>query len=180
MSQWRFRAGPGAAAATAVAPSRGRFPLSGIAVSVAVLSPASRSRLALLSAAFPLVVAGSCDRRCYRRGVRAAALVLDLDVGERPTHAISRRLQLTSWHRVQFSEMANSKYEYVKSFEVQDVIMRPTPSSSMFMPVVSAAVHEFEKPNDVKALELMNECAIAVMEQFPDVIFSYGCAGEHR
>ncbi|XP_042043802.1 tRNA(His) guanylyltransferase 2-like [Salvia splendens] len=78
--------------------------------------------------------------------------------------------------------MANSKYEYVKSFEVQDVIMRPY---TIIIYVHArgfcrfSEVHEFEKPNDVKALELMNECAIAVMEQFPDVIFSYGCAGEH-
>ncbi|XP_041998461.1 tRNA(His) guanylyltransferase 2-like isoform X1 [Salvia splendens] len=78
--------------------------------------------------------------------------------------------------------MANSKYEYVKSFEVQDVIMPPY---TIIIYVHArdfcrfSEVHEFEKPNDVKALELMNECAIAVMEQFPDVIFSYGCAGEH-
>ncbi|XP_057774957.1 tRNA(His) guanylyltransferase 1-like isoform X1 [Salvia miltiorrhiza] len=77
--------------------------------------------------------------------------------------------------------MANSKYEYVKSFEVEDEIMLP----NIIIVRVDARdfcrfseVHEFEKPNDKKALELMNECAKAVLEQFPDVIFSYGYSDE--
>ncbi|KAG8368974.1 hypothetical protein BUALT_Bualt15G0102000 [Buddleja alternifolia] len=78
--------------------------------------------------------------------------------------------------------MANSKYEYVKSFEVEDEIMPPN------IIVVRldgrefrrfSEVHEFEKPNDKKALELMNECAMAVLEQFPDIIFSYGYNDEY-
>lgn len=41
-------------------------------------------------------------------------------------------------------------------------------------------VHEFEKPNDEQALNLMNSCAVAVLEQFKDVIFSYGVSDEYR
>ncbi|KAI3451063.1 hypothetical protein Pfo_007728 [Paulownia fortunei] len=77
--------------------------------------------------------------------------------------------------------MANSKYEYVKSFEVEDEIMPP----NIIIVRVNgrdfrrfSEVHEFEKPNDKKALELMNECAKAVLEQFPDIIFSYGYSDE--
>lgn len=77
--------------------------------------------------------------------------------------------------------MANSKYEYVKSFEVQDKIMLPT----MIVVVIDgrnfrrfAEVHEFEKPRDRKALDLMKSCATAVMENFADIIFSYGFSDE--
>ncbi|KAL2240984.1 tRNA(His) guanylyltransferase 1 [Sesamum indicum] len=78
--------------------------------------------------------------------------------------------------------MANSKYEYVKSFEVEDEIMLP---NIIIVRVDGrdfrrfSEVHEFEKPNDKKALELLNECAKAVLEQFPDIIFSYGFSDEY-
>lgn len=41
-------------------------------------------------------------------------------------------------------------------------------------------VHEFEKPNDERALNLMNSCAVAVMEELPDLVFSYGVSDEYR
>lgn len=41
-------------------------------------------------------------------------------------------------------------------------------------------VHEFEKPNDEQALNLMNSCAMAVLQEFQDVIFSYGVSDEYR
>lgn len=40
--------------------------------------------------------------------------------------------------------------------------------------------HEFEKPNDRQALNLMNSCAVAVLKEFPDIIFSYGVSDEYR
>ncbi|XP_022876424.1 tRNA(His) guanylyltransferase 2-like isoform X4 [Olea europaea var. sylvestris] len=79
-------------------------------------------------------------------------------------------------------DMANSKYEYVKSFEVEDEIMLPNiivvnidgRDFSRF-----SEMHEFMKPNDKRALELMNDCAKMVSEQFPDIIFSYGFSNEY-
>lgn len=41
-------------------------------------------------------------------------------------------------------------------------------------------LHEFEKPNDEKALNLMNACATAVLEEYPDIVFSYGFGDEYR
>lgn len=41
-------------------------------------------------------------------------------------------------------------------------------------------VHEFENPNDLKALHLMNACAVKVMEEFPDLVFGYGFSQEYR
>lgn len=41
-------------------------------------------------------------------------------------------------------------------------------------------INEFEKPNDVKALNLMNSCATAVSDEYPDIVFSYGFDDEYR
>jgi len=38
----------------------------------------------------------------------------------------------------------------------------------------------FEKPNDRRALELMNSAAIGVMKEIPDVILAYGMSDEYR
>lgn len=40
-------------------------------------------------------------------------------------------------------------------------------------------VHDFEKPNDEQALNLMNSCAVAVLQEFADVVFSYGVSDEY-
>nr|GEY67380.1 tRNA(His) guanylyltransferase 1-like isoform X1 [Tanacetum cinerariifolium] len=73
--------------------------------------------------------------------------------------------------------MANSKYEYVKSFELKDEVMYPN------LIVVRiyrhnferfSEINEFEKPNDERALNLMNFCATSVMQQYPDIVFAYG------
>ena len=40
--------------------------------------------------------------------------------------------------------------------------------------------HEFEKPNDVNALKLMNRCAEEVMKEFQDLILAYGQSDEYR
>ncbi|CAO2823794.1 unnamed protein product [Amaranthus hypochondriacus] len=78
--------------------------------------------------------------------------------------------------------MANSKYEYVKSFEVQDKIMLPT----LIVVVIDgrnfrrfSKAHKFEKPHDRRALKLMKSCAAGVMEEYPDIIFSYGFSDEY-
>ena len=40
--------------------------------------------------------------------------------------------------------------------------------------------HEFEKPNDANALNLMNRCAKEVMKEFQDLILAYGQSDEYR
>ncbi|KAI9165519.1 hypothetical protein LWI28_015542 [Acer negundo] len=78
--------------------------------------------------------------------------------------------------------MANSKYEYVKSFEVEDEVFLPN------LVVIRidgrdflrfSQVHNFEKPNDERAVNLMNSCAVAVSEEYPDIVFSYGYSDEY-
>lgn len=41
-------------------------------------------------------------------------------------------------------------------------------------------MHGFKKPNDARALNLMNFCAAAVLKEFPDIIFAYGVSDEYR
>ena len=40
--------------------------------------------------------------------------------------------------------------------------------------------HGFEKPNDLKALQLMNKCAETVMKEFTDIVIAYGQSDEYR
>ncbi|KAG6787295.1 hypothetical protein POTOM_008934 [Populus tomentosa] len=78
--------------------------------------------------------------------------------------------------------MANSKYEYVKSFEDEDEIMFP----NLIVVRIEdrhfqrfSEVHEFEKPNDEKALKLMSLCATLVLQEYPDIVFSFGFSDEY-
>lgn len=40
--------------------------------------------------------------------------------------------------------------------------------------------YQFEKPNDVRALNLMNAAAKEVMRDLPDLIIAYGVSDEFR
>ncbi|KAK2365202.1 tRNAHis guanylyltransferase [Trifolium repens] len=69
--------------------------------------------------------------------------------------------------------MANSKYEYVKCFELEDEVMFPN-----FI-LVSINACKLHKPYDVNALNLMNSCAVAVLEEYADVVLAYGFSDEY-
>jgi tRNA(His) guanylyltransferase len=40
--------------------------------------------------------------------------------------------------------------------------------------------YSFEKPNDRRALDLMNAAAAGVMREIPEVILAYGMSDEYR
>jgi tRNA(His) guanylyltransferase len=42
------------------------------------------------------------------------------------------------------------------------------------------AKYNFEKPNDRRALDLMNAAAKAVMSELPDITIGYGVSDEYR
>ncbi|XP_020095728.1 tRNA(His) guanylyltransferase 1-like isoform X2 [Ananas comosus] len=78
--------------------------------------------------------------------------------------------------------MANSKFEYVKDFETDDRL----PRCNWIVVRIDgchfhqfSADHAFEKPNDENALNLMNACAVSMLEQFPDIVFAYGVSDEY-
>ncbi|XP_071717656.1 tRNA(His) guanylyltransferase 1-like [Rutidosis leptorrhynchoides] len=78
--------------------------------------------------------------------------------------------------------MANSKYEYVKSFEIEDEVMYP---NLIVVRIYGhnferfSEINEFEKPNDERALNLMNCCATSVLEKYPDITLAYGFSDEY-
>ncbi|WCJ41181.1 tRNA(His) guanylyltransferase 1 [Euphorbia peplus] len=74
--------------------------------------------------------------------------------------------------------MANSKYEYVKSFEVEDELMLPNIIVVRIDGRKFSEVDEFQRPNDDKALDLMNACATSLLQHYPDIVFSYGFSHE--
>lgn len=77
--------------------------------------------------------------------------------------------------------MAKSKYEYVKQFEKNDSLI---PNTWLVIRIDGRGFHQFsdrhqfEKPNDRRALDLMNKCAEAVMIEIHDIILAYGQSDE--
>lgn len=78
--------------------------------------------------------------------------------------------------------MAKSKFEYVRNFEIEDRLL---PNCWIVVRVDGRAfhkfskAHEFEKPNDIRALNLMNKAAIQVMKEFKDITIAYGQSDEY-
>ncbi|KAI8550687.1 hypothetical protein RHMOL_Rhmol06G0127400 [Rhododendron molle] len=54
------------------------------------------------------------------------------------------------------------------------------PSEFVVVPIWFSDFHKFEKPNDEKALNLVNTCAAAILEEYPDIVFSYRFRDEYR
>ncbi|PPQ63238.1 hypothetical protein CVT24_005698 [Panaeolus cyanescens] len=77
--------------------------------------------------------------------------------------------------------MANSKYAYVRNFELPDPLL---PGTYMLFRLDGHSfhrfsdVHSFTKPNDIRALQLMDHAAKHVMEEFPDIVLAFGESDE--
>ncbi|CAH8330933.1 unnamed protein product [Eruca vesicaria subsp. sativa] len=72
--------------------------------------------------------------------------------------------------------MANSKYEYVKSFELEDQVMFP---NLIVVRIDGHFLKFMSLRSDEAALGLMNSCSAAVLEEYPDFIFAYGFSDEY-
>ncbi|KAF2668374.1 tRNA guanylyltransferase [Microthyrium microscopicum] len=78
--------------------------------------------------------------------------------------------------------MANSMYEYVRLFEQPDVLL---PNTWIVVRIDGrgfhkfSAKHEFEKPNDRRALDLMNAAAVSTMTEIYDIVLAYGISDEY-
>ena len=78
--------------------------------------------------------------------------------------------------------MAKSKYEYVKNFEQSLLAL---PQTYMVVRVDGRGFTkmcktlEFKKPNDLRALNLMNSAALAVVENFEGIFMAYGQSDEY-
>lgn len=80
--------------------------------------------------------------------------------------------------------MAGSRFEYVRRYEITDVAI---PNTYLIVRIDGkgfhrfSAAHGFEKPNDIAALELMNEAARHVMSEFKGhVTMAFGESDEYR
>ncbi|OQS02297.1 tRNA(His) guanylyltransferase-like [Thraustotheca clavata] len=78
--------------------------------------------------------------------------------------------------------MANSRYEYVKQFEMPDPVLRNTwivvrVDGKGFHKFTHT--HEYSKPNDERGLGLMNRAAMSVMQEFGDIFLAYGQSDEY-
>ncbi|KAI1378614.1 tRNA guanylyltransferase [Hypoxylon crocopeplum] len=78
--------------------------------------------------------------------------------------------------------MANSRFEYVKQFEQVDNLL---PNTWIVVRIDGrgftklCAKYNFEKPNDRRALDLMNAAARAVATEIPDITIAYGVSDEY-
>uniref|UniRef100_UPI00358F2B91 probable tRNA(His) guanylyltransferase n=1 Tax=Myxine glutinosa TaxID=7769 RepID=UPI00358F2B91 len=77
--------------------------------------------------------------------------------------------------------MANTKFEYVRSYEVNDACL---PNCWIVVRLDGKNFHRFcdahgfRKPNDDRALQLMGRCAMRVMAELSDVVIAYGQSDE--
>jgi len=78
--------------------------------------------------------------------------------------------------------MANSKYEYVRLYEHQDVLL---PQTYIVVRVDGRKFHhfskryDFAKPNDLGALTVMNDAAQGVLRDVQDIFLAYGDSDEY-
>ncbi|ODV96449.1 hypothetical protein PACTADRAFT_2742 [Pachysolen tannophilus NRRL Y-2460] len=78
--------------------------------------------------------------------------------------------------------MANSRFEYVKNFERENYLL---PDTYIVVRVDGRGFHKFsdeynfEKPNDLRALNLMNKAAISLMKEIPEIVVAYGDSDEY-
>ena len=79
--------------------------------------------------------------------------------------------------------MAKSKYEYVKAFERADALL---PNTYIVVRIDGRGFHgltdryDFQRPNDPRALNLMNVAAAAVVKETSDIVIAYGVSDEYR
>lgn len=78
--------------------------------------------------------------------------------------------------------MAKSSFEYVKKFEHDDTLLLNTwivirLDGKCFHKF--ADDHHFIKPNDLRALKLMNYTAFTVLREFNDILMAYGQSDEY-
>ncbi|TFK84082.1 tRNAHis guanylyltransferase [Polyporus arcularius HHB13444] len=78
--------------------------------------------------------------------------------------------------------MAGSKFAYVRNFELPDPLL---PEAFMVLRIDGHAFHRlseehnFVKPNDERALQLMDHAARDVMNEFKDIILAFGESDEY-
>ncbi|XP_062536614.1 probable tRNA(His) guanylyltransferase [Armigeres subalbatus] len=89
---------------------------------------------------------------------------------------------INKFREFSISKMAKSRFEYVKSFEQTDTLVKNCwivirVDGKGFHKFCNA--HHFAKPNDTRALNLMSLAAVQVMQDFNEIAISYGQSDEY-
>lgn len=80
------------------------------------------------------------------------------------------------------TSMANSRFEYVKSYEHADILQK---NCWIVVRIDGKGfhkfcdVHNFLKPNDERGLNLMNLAAVHVLQEFNEIVLAYGQSDEY-
>ncbi|CAH2104532.1 unnamed protein product [Euphydryas editha] len=80
------------------------------------------------------------------------------------------------------AKMAKSSFEYVKTFEQDDTLL---PNTWIVVRLDGKCFHKFsedhnfKKPNDIRALKLMNYAAFKVLYEFHDLLLAFGQSDEY-
>merc|ERR1719369_2115424 len=99
---------------------------------------------------------------------------------------ISKRISSTvaakNFRFINTTRMALSRFEYVKKFERSDQLLR---GCWIVIRLDGKGFHKFSdqhnfaKPNDKRALDLMTHCAKIVIKEFNDIVVAYGQSDEY-
>ncbi|KAM3964826.1 tRNA-histidine guanylyltransferase [Aphomia sociella] len=79
-------------------------------------------------------------------------------------------------------KMAKSSFEYVKNYELDDTLL---PNAWIVVRLDGKCFHKFSedhnfsKPNDLRALKLMNYAAFTVFREFHDLLMAFGQSDEY-
>jgi tRNA(His) guanylyltransferase len=79
--------------------------------------------------------------------------------------------------------MAASRFAYVRNFELPDPLL---PATFILLRIDGHSfhrfsdIHTFAKPNDSRALQLMDHAARSLMDEYPDIILGFGESDEYR
>ncbi|XP_047544844.1 probable tRNA(His) guanylyltransferase [Vanessa atalanta] len=91
-------------------------------------------------------------------------------------------LKRTQCAYIKSFKMAKSTFEYVKTFEQDDTLL---PNTWIVVRLDGKCFHKFsedhnfKKPNDIRALKLMNYAAFKVLHEFNDVLMAFGQSDEY-
>lgn len=82
---------------------------------------------------------------------------------------LNRRTEFCQIHGLPFESMAEDSISKAR------IVLDETVLHVRF-----SARYSFQKPNDKRALDLMNQAAVAVMKDLADIVIAYGVSDEFR
>ncbi|KAI5287382.1 hypothetical protein KEM52_001613, partial [Ascosphaera acerosa] len=148
---------------------------------------AQEIELPVLDAAFefvtdvPAAAAGEAATNAAAAGKRNAVITVGFREG-RDRWLVADRLLVTQMLSTLHECLLRQLYEYTRLFEQPDHLL---PNAWIVVRIDGIGFHKFSKyygfhkPNDARALSVMNDAAVAVMRRYPDLVLAYGQSDEY-